>query len=64
MMHLLLVAVPVLMLLGMFCVAVFCMFTDKARKERDGCYYNHPDHDMPLYNRGHCDSYSIGAFYW
>ena len=64
----LLYVIPVLVLVGL--VGMFVLFfhywnTDAARKKKAGnTHYNHPDKDMPLYNRGHCDRYSAGTFFW
>jgi len=61
--YLFIAAVPVLIVLGMIGMAVYCfLFSDKSHK--GDVHYTHPDKDMPLYNRGHCDSYSAGNFYW
>ncbi|MDR0933513.1 MAG: hypothetical protein LBM56_00265 [Burkholderiaceae bacterium] len=64
-MILFLCAIPVLLLIGLIGLFIYCKQTDDARlKEAGHAYYNHPDKDMPLYNKGHCDRYSVGTFYW
>lgn len=63
-MSVILFAIPVLILLGLAGLAVYCLLTDKRRRETLGEFHNHPDKDMPLYNKGHCDRYSVGTFYW
>lgn len=58
-------AIPVLLFLGMIGLFIYCLRTEETRKKQAGhAYYNHPDKDLPLYNRGHCDRYSVGTFYW
>lgn len=64
-MMLLIGAIPVLILLGLIGLFVYYRKTDDVRRKTAGHeYYNHPDKDMPLYNRGHCDRYSAGTFHW
>lgn len=63
-MNVIMFAVPVLIGLGLVGLAIYCLLTDKKRREREGEFYNHPDKNMPLYNKGHCDRYSAGNFYW
>ena len=60
----LLVAIPVLALIGMVVFDLYCMFTDKQHREKYGRNHDHPDRDMPLYDVGHCDDYSAGIFTW
>lgn len=57
-------AIPVLIFASLSCLTLYCLFTDKKRRQKLGKYYNHPDKDMPLYNKGHCDRYSAGTFSW
>ena len=64
-MMLIVAAIPVLLFLGLIGLFIYCWKTDEERKKKAGhAYYNHPDKDMPLYNCGHCDRYSVGTFYW
>ncbi len=58
-------SLPVLLLFVLVGLFIYCKKTDGVRKEKAGhAYYNHPDKDLPLYNCGHCDRYSVGTFYW
>ena len=64
-MMLLVGAIPVLVFFGLIGLFVYYRRMDVARGKKVGhAYYNHPDQDLPLYNRGHCDRYSVGTFYW
>lgn len=63
-MGILIVAIPLWIFFGLAGMAVYCLLTDKKRREKLGEYHNHPDKNMPLYNKGHCDRYSVGTFYW
>ena len=56
-------SIPMLIFLGLAGMAIYCLLTDGQRREKLGEYHNHPDKDMPLYNKGHCDRYSVGTFH-
>ncbi|MDR1310279.1 MAG: hypothetical protein LBK01_00135 [Burkholderiaceae bacterium] len=54
-----------LLFLGMLGSVVYFMLMDKSRRASAGHrHINHPDRDLPLYNTGECDRYSVGTFYW
>lgn len=58
-------AIPVLLLFALIGLFIYCRKTEKAYEQKTGhAYYAHPDKDLPLYNCGHCDRYSVGTFYW
>ncbi|MBS1169130.1 MAG: hypothetical protein H6R01_48 [Burkholderiaceae bacterium] len=57
-------AIPVLTFASFCGIAIYCLISEKKHKQQLGKYYNHPDHDRPLYNMGHCDRYSAGTFSW
>ena len=57
--------IPLFVFLGMGALAFYYWKTETEElKETLDEYYNHPDKDYPLYNRGHCDRYSAGTFAW
>ncbi|MBS1186525.1 MAG: hypothetical protein H6R04_543 [Burkholderiaceae bacterium] len=57
-------AIPVLTFASFCGIAIYYLISEKKHKQQLGKYYNHPDHDRPLYNMGHCDRYSAGTFSW
>lgn len=57
--------VPALIFLGLVGVGIYCLWTEaRDRKAGRQPVFHHPDCDLPLYNRGHCDRYSVGTFFW
>ncbi len=57
--------IPGFLLLGLLALFMFCKMTDSTESNEAGIpCQEHPDKDLPLYNRGHCDRYSVGTFSW
>lgn len=56
---------PLMLFFGLIGLFVFCWLTDEVHEKDAGIPYGeHPDQNLPLYNRGHCDRYSVGTFSW
>ncbi len=57
--------IPVFLFFGLLGLFVFCRMTDEMETKEAGIpCQEHPDKNLPLYNRGHCDRYSVGTFSW
>lgn len=54
-----------MLFLGLLGTGIFCLWREaQDKKAGKRPVLHHPDSDLPLYNRGHCDAYSAGIFDW
>ena len=57
--------ISLVLFLGLLGLFVFYRITDDTEQKEAGVLcQEHPDKNLPLYNRGHCDRYSVGTFSW
>ena len=57
--------IPALIFFGLIGLGLYCMWKEaQDKKAGKRPVLHHPDSDLPLYNRGHCDAYSAGIFDW
>jgi hypothetical protein len=54
-----------MLLIWVLGLVVFVMETVTRKKDKAGhIKFEFDDHELPTYDRGHCDRYSAGNFYW